>query len=101
MLKIRSALAIALLSLSAAASAATPVVDARQARQDVRIDAGVASGRLTPRETAALDRQQHRIDRAEARAEADGVVTRGERVHLHRRLNASSHSIYRAKRNRW
>ena len=93
-------LIIASLSI-ASVQAATPRVDARQNRQDVRIEHGVANGSLSQRETHALDRQQDRIERAESRVEADGIVTRGERVYLHRRLDASSRTIFRAKHNRW
>ena len=55
--------------------AATPGIDARQARQEQRIDQGVASGQLNKRETRRLDREQGAINRAENKAKADGTVT--------------------------
>ena len=53
-------------------------VDARQARQEQRIQAGVARGELTRREARTLERGQRDISRAEARAKADGHVSPGE-----------------------
>jgi hypothetical protein len=52
---------------------ATPRIDRREARQQKRIDQGVASGQLTPKEAAPLQAQQGRIEAAEARAKSDGV----------------------------
>jgi hypothetical protein len=93
--------AAAVLALSAlgARAAATdmPRIDARQAKQEQRIDKGVASGALTPRETRRLNRQQHAIDAAENKAKADGVVTAQERQRLTKAQNASSRRIHRQK----
>lgn len=75
-------------------------VDVRQARQDARIDAGVASGRLNPREAARLDAQQSRIDRAEDRLAADGRLSRNDRLRLEARQDRASRDIYRARHNR-
>jgi hypothetical protein len=47
-----------------------------------------------------LQAQQNRIERAEDRAKADGVVTKGERAHLTYRENKASRNIYRKKHNR-
>lgn len=78
----------------------TPRVDQRQANQQRRIDQGVASGQLTPRETFRMERQQQRIANAETRAKADGVVTRQERRHLQHKQNQASRHIYRQKHDR-
>ena len=87
-------LAIASLGAFAQATApATPRVDAREANQQARIDAGVASGQLNARETNRLDKQQGRIAGAEANAKADGVVTPKERKHLARMQNRASKNI--------
>jgi hypothetical protein len=76
---------------------ATPGVDQRQANQERRIDQGVASGQLTPREARRMQRQQAGVERAEARAKADGTVTARERQRLHQRQDRTSRHIYRQK----
>jgi hypothetical protein len=87
--------AIAIASFAASAgSTATPRVDQREANQQARIDAGVASGELTTRETNRLDKQQARIAKVEAKDKADGTVTKHERVELHRMQNHASKNIY-------
>jgi hypothetical protein len=80
-----------------AASAATPGVDKREARQDNRIQQGVASGQLNARETYRLEREQAAINKAEAKAKADGTVTKHERKRLHKMQNHASHDIYKQK----
>ncbi|HXD43368.1 MAG TPA: hypothetical protein VN649_22575 [Ramlibacter sp.] len=79
---------------------ATPRIDRREARQQKRIDQGVASGQLTPRETARLEAQQGRIKAAEVQAKSDGVVTAKERANLTRRQNKASRDIRRNKHDR-
>ena len=56
----------------------TSAIDARQARQEQRIQAGVARGELTRREARSLEQGQRDISRAEARAKADGRVSPSE-----------------------
>ena len=76
-------LAVASLGAFAQVSvSSTPRVDQREASQQARIDAGVASGQLTRREARQLEREQARIRAAERHAKADGVVTRQERRRL-------------------
>jgi hypothetical protein len=53
----------------------TSAIDVRQARQEQRIQAGVARGELTRREARALEQGQRDIARTEARAKADGYVS--------------------------
>ena len=94
------AVVIAALGLPAAAlaqSASTPGVDKRQATQERRIQEGVASGQLTPREAHRLDKQQKQIGRSESRAKKDGVVTERERMQLHRQLDKANRAIGREK----
>jgi len=81
----------------AAGPAATPRIDARQAKQEQRIDQGVASGQLTPRETKRLEGQQARIDRVEDKAKADGVVTPAERARVTHMQNKASRNIHHQK----
>jgi hypothetical protein len=90
-----SGVALAIASSGAfAAGTATPRVDQREANQQARIDAGVASGPLTARETNRLDKQQARIASVEAKDKADGTVTAKERRQLHRMQNHASKNIY-------
>ena len=81
----------------AAATPVTPRVDAREARQQVRIDKGVASGQLTARETNRLDKQQAHVASAETKAKADGTVTAREHRHLNRMQNRASKDIAKQK----
>jgi uncharacterized membrane protein YebE (DUF533 family) len=78
----------------------TPVIDQRQMNQEQRIDQGVESGQLNPREAKRLERQQNRIDRMENRAKADGVVTARERARIGAAQNHASRNIAREKHDR-
>ncbi len=92
---------LAALALASAASFAqttsTPRIDQREVNQQQRITQGVASGQLTPAETARLDAQQARIEKTEAKAKSDGVVTAKERAHITKMQNHASRSIRRQK----
>jgi hypothetical protein len=73
-------------------------VNARQARQHERIHAGVTQGQLTARESAALQAQQARIARAEARMRADdGRLGPRERARLDQRQDRASRTIRRQR----
>jgi hypothetical protein len=76
---------------------ATPRVDRREANQQNRIGSGVASGQLTPRETARLEKREGKIQSDEAKAKSDGVVTAAERRKLAREQNRASRAIHRQK----
>lgn len=82
------------------AQTATPGVDARQERQQQRIDQGVASGELNQREAGRLQKQQERIAAHEEKAKADGMVTKEERRKLNREQNRASRHIAREKHDR-
>lgn len=71
----------------------------RNINQQSRIEQGVQSGQLTNREAAGLERGQARVDRAEARAGADGHVSGREQARIQHRENAQSRHIYREKHN--
>ena len=93
---IATGVTLAIASIGAFAQAASPVtprVDQREANQQKRIDAGVASGQLTARETNRLDKQQGRIALVEANDKADGKVTGKERRQLHRMQDRASKNI--------
>lgn len=101
MKQIKTLVAIALaVPVLAFAQANTPRVDQREANQQQRIDQGVASGSLTPREANRLERGQQHVDNMEARAKADGVVTNRERARLHQAQNVESRRIYAQKHDR-
>ena len=87
------------LASAANASLATPRIERREARQQMRIAQGMRSGELTRREALRLERGAARIDRMEWRARADGRVTACERAQLHRALNHESRGIHRLKHN--
>lgn len=75
-------------------------IDQRQHAQHARIAQGVASGQLTPREAHRLGHEQARIAHVEAHARADGVVTAGERHHLHGLQDRASRHIRLQKHDR-
>jgi len=99
-LVLAAAVALGALGTAHAQGADTPRVDQRQANQQRRIDQGVASGALTPREAARLRHQQGHVAAAEARAKSDGQVTRAERARLHAMQDRASGRIYRQKHDR-
>ncbi len=88
------------LAFAGIAAAGTPNVDARQENQRERIEQGVASGELTRAETRRLAAGQVHLNRVEARAKADGVVTGRERVHLQHEAHQQSRRIHRQKHDR-
>lgn len=82
---------------AALAQTATPNLDKREAKQQARIDQGVASGQLTPKEAARLQKREANLAASEQAAKADGVVTRKERRRLQRQADRDSAAIYRQK----
>ena len=76
---------------------ATPKIDQREANQEKRIQQGVASGSLTPKEAARLEKRESKIKADEAAAKADGKVTTAERKKLNRELDHASRAIERQK----
>ena len=71
----------------------------RQIRQQERIHQGVASGELTAREVAALEREQCRIRKSKQRAWSDGELTPVERGRLDCLQDWASAHIYNKKHN--
>ena len=96
-----SAAAILMLIVAVDTLAAdTPRIDRREDRQEARIEQGRASGELTPREARRLERGQAAVDRKQARAEADGVVTARERARITGEQNEQSRRIRHQKHDR-
>ena len=86
--------------LAFAQTPSTPRVDQRQANQERRIEQGVQSGSLTPREAARLERGQDHVQNLEDKAKADGKVTPKERARLQHAENVQSRKIYSEKHDR-
>jgi len=84
---------------SAFAGTNDPVIQQREINQQNRIEQGIQSGKLTPREAGRLEAQQTRIQQDEARMKADGNLTPRERAKLTREQNRASRNIYRKKHN--
>ena len=99
---LKPTLLLGALVLSGAAfgdSADTPRIDQRQQNQETRIDQGVQSGALTPRETRTLDARENKIAANESAAKADGKVTPAERARLRGEERRTSRAIARKKHN--
>ncbi len=82
-----------------AAAAPGRWLDRRQQRQEDRIQQGLASGQLTPREARRLQNEQARIRGAERRMRADGNLSPQERARLNAMQQRSSQDIYRQRHN--
>lgn len=89
-------IAVAVLGLAVAGGAQATTVDARQHEQARRIQAGLASGRLTPAEAARLRSEQAAL-RAEERfyRSTGGGLSARERADLQRDLDRASRHIER------
>jgi hypothetical protein len=96
----KALLASVLFTASFAAMADTPVLDQREANQRERIMQGAKSGELTRPEAHRLARGEKRLNRHEAIAKADGVVSSGERKQLRHEARRMNKRIYRQKHDR-
>src|SRR4249920_2628817 len=83
--------------VTAPVMAGTARLDAREHNQRTRIYNGVVNGELTRPEARRLAAGQVHLNRAEARAKSDGVVTGRERAWLQHEANQQSRRIYRQK----
>ena len=72
----------------------------RNINQQSRIEQGEKSGQLTTRETGSLERGQARVDRATARAAANGHVGANEQAGIQARENRQSNRVFNKKHNR-
>jgi hypothetical protein len=97
-----SNLAVMLAAVTAlpALAQSTPVATQRQANQDARIQQGIASGQLTDKEVARLEKGQQHVADVQAKATADGVVTKRERAHIQHAQNVQSRHIAKQKHDR-
>ena len=76
-------------------------INARDARQQARINKGVADGQITPRGAAAADARQGRINSEESRMRAadGGHLTAADRHRVARQQNRASRNIYNRNHN--
>lgn len=72
-------------------------LNARETRQDLRTDRGIANDSLTARETVRIEHREMRLDGATDRALSDGDLSKREFVHLNRGYNRNSKFIYHQK----
>lgn len=70
-------------------------IDQRQDYQQNRIEQGIRSGQITQSEAYRLEQGERAIDRAQARARADGVVTQQERNRIDHMTDRQGQQIYR------
>lgn len=89
---------VAALGIAAAAAPAAAAVNARQLNQERNIDAGVRSGKLTPREASNLRGEVRAIERQQ-RVFARGGYTRIEKARIHDMQDALGNRIDRLKMN--
>lgn len=75
----------------------TPLIDKHEANQEQRIKDGRQSGELTKHEAHKLKAQQKSVDRAQAKAAADGTVTAEERQAIRKKQDKAGKAIYRQK----
>jgi hypothetical protein len=90
----------AMVALPVAAQSATPRVDQRQINQETRIQQGVASGALSGKEAAKLEKGQAKVQAKEDKAKADGKVTARERAKLAKAQDRQSKRIYKEKHDK-
>jgi len=85
------------LGASAVSFAGPRGVNAREHREQQRINQGIRSGELTRHEARRLEAGLARVRVDERFARADGNLSPRERVRLQRELDRESRNIYRQK----
>jgi hypothetical protein len=76
-----------------------PGIQKREQTQEKRIQQGIGSGELTPKEAGRLETQQTKIKQDESRMKSDGKLTKKERKKLKREQENADRNIYRKKHN--
>lgn len=95
------ALAFLALTLAAGSSfAGTKHEEKREARQDARIERGIASGQLNEKEANRLEKGQQHIDNMEDKAMADGKMSKKEKMRIEHAQDKQSRKIFREKHDR-
>ncbi|HVN22401.1 MAG TPA: hypothetical protein VMT71_00415 [Syntrophorhabdales bacterium] len=98
-LSLAVAAAFFLVPLAHGQSTNDPGIQQRMQNQDRRIDQGINSGQLTPKEAGRLETEQAKIKQDELRAKSDGNLTQKERTKLTKEQNRASKDIHRLKHN--
>ena len=77
-------------------------VNGRETNQQKRIANGVKNGKLTPGQTARLEKREQGIQKTQKRdmAAHNGHLTKAEQKNLNRRQNNVSKSIYKDKHSK-
>jgi hypothetical protein len=88
-------LSAGLLAAGGASAQSMYSIDQRQDYQQDRIERGIRDGQITRSEASRLEQGERAIDRAQARARADGVVTSQERARLDRMVDREGRAISR------
>jgi hypothetical protein len=71
----------------------------RQTKQQTRINRGVKSGRLTPKETSRLRNEQNLVGIERSQAMLDGKMTKRERTDIRHDQNRLNKDIRKKKHN--
>jgi hypothetical protein len=102
MTKFKTAIAIAVGTLFAGAAFAqsNSSIEQRDRIEQERIDRGIQSGQLTPREASRLEGERAQIERLERRSRADGVMTQNERARIDRAQDRLGRDITRETHDR-
>jgi hypothetical protein len=82
-----------------AQNTSTPRIDRAHDDVSARIQHGIRSGHLTPREARSLQRRERAIERHDVRFKFDGVVTRQERRQLTNEVATLRYDVERMMRN--
>ncbi len=69
----------------------------RDVNQEQRIEQGLQSGQLNTKEAGRLEKEEARVDRAEANALRDGKMSANEQARINQMQNNVSRDIYREK----
>ena len=75
-------------------------IEKRMENQEQRIQQGVNSGQLTPKEASKLEAEQAKIRQSEEKMKADGKLTKRERKKLNKQQDKASHHIAKLKHNK-
>lgn len=96
---VAGALSLMVCGIALAGPIDDPNIQKREQNQEKRIEQGVQSGQLTPKEAGKLEAKQAKIKQDEERMKADGKLTKAERRKLKREQNKASEKIYDKKHN--
>jgi CRISPR/Cas system-associated endoribonuclease Cas2 len=96
---VAGALSLMVSGIALAGPTDDPGIQKREQNQEKRIQQGVQSGQLTPKEAGRLETKQAKIKQDEERMKADGKLTKAERKKLKREQDRASKKIYEKKHN--